>query len=287
MICPNCKKEINNEALFCPYCGFNFTSPGTKSEISSNTKNIDKKYIIIFVAIIVVAGIVFGINCFKNKQSNNTDVPPTNQVDNKSNDVSSSEENDSDNEGKEIFLLEIEDVFSITGRGTVVTGKVLSGSIKVSDEIDIIGLDHDKISTKVTGIQRLREDLEQANAGDNISLFLDNVSRNAIERGQVVVTSNSLSDIKEFEADVSFTSEDGEEQTALFEKSKPQIAFNAYFIPSKFTLPEKTQKLYPGDNVHLYITLDKSRVVQVGDKFTVKDGQKYIGTGTVTKVYDN
>lgn len=184
------------------------------------------------------------------------------------------------------FLLPVEDIFTISGRGTVATGRVERGSVKVGDEIQVIGLDREVITTKVIGIEMFHKTLDEAKEGDNAGLLLENVSREQIERGQVIVTPNSINTYKKFDAEITtLTKEAGGRHTPFFTNYRPQFYFRTADITGVITLPEGVEMVMPGDKVNATVELNKSVAMEEGDEFSIREGGKTIGTGKVTKVY--
>ncbi len=183
------------------------------------------------------------------------------------------------------FLLRVEEVFVITGSGTVVTGTVERGTIKVNDEVQIIGLDKEIITTTVTGIEKFREMPDQATVGDSIGMMLKDVERDQVQRGQVIAKPNSITAIKKFEANLSVIStEDGGREMPFVDGYRPRLHL-VTDINGTINLPSDKENVKPGENVVVTITLEESIAMEVGTEFTLWEGQKKTATGKVTKIY--
>ena len=257
-------------------------------------KKNNKVLIIVIVLVIIgiIAGIVLLINQDKkepaNNETNNSEVENNNETAEKDNNTSGKVEEGTNTTYDEngAFLFRIEDVFTITGRGTVVTGTVERGTINLNDEVQVIGLDKEIITTTVTGIEVFRKNQDWATVGDNPGLLLKGVERDQVERGQVVVKPNSIISTKKFDADISVIStEDGGRQTPFFNDYSPQFYFRGVDISGKITLPEGVEMVMPGDNVYATITLTSSVAMEVGTEFSIREGGRTIANGKVTRVY--
>jgi elongation factor Tu len=182
------------------------------------------------------------------------------------------------------FLMPIEDVFSISGRGTVVTGRVERGVVKVGEEIEIVGL---KATTKtvVTGVEMFRKLLDQGEAGDNIGALLRGVDREAVERGQVLAKPGSITPHTNFEAEAYIlTKEEGGRHTPFFTNYRPQFYFRTTDVTGVVTLPEGTEMVMPGDNARLTVELIQPIAMDEGLRFAIREGGRTVGAGVVTKI---
>jgi elongation factor Tu len=182
------------------------------------------------------------------------------------------------------FLMPIEDVFSISGRGTVVTGRVERGVVKVGEEIEIVGL---KATTKtvVTGVEMFRKLLDQGEAGDNIGALLRGVGREDVERGQVLAKPGSITPHTNFEAEAYIlTKEEGGRHTPFFTNYRPQFYFRTTDVTGVVTLPEGTEMVMPGDNARLVVELIQPIAMDEGLRFAIREGGRTVGAGVVTKV---
>ena len=182
------------------------------------------------------------------------------------------------------FLMSIEDVFTITGRGTVVTGRVERGQLKLNDEVEIVGL-KDTQKTVVTGIEMFRKQLDYAEAGDNAGVLLRGISREQVQRGQVLAKPGSVTPHTKFEAQVYVLSkEEGGRHTPFFTNYRPQFYFRTTDVPGVVTLPEGTEMVMPGDNVSMTVELIAPIALENGTKFSIREGGRTVGAGTVTKI---
>ena len=182
------------------------------------------------------------------------------------------------------FLMSIEDVFTITGRGTVVTGRVERGQLKLNDEVEIVGLKPTK-KTVVTGIEMFRKQLDFAEAGDNAGVLLRGVDRSEVERGQVLAKPGSVHPHKKFKAQVYVLSkEEGGRHTPFFTNYRPQFYFRTTDVTGVVTLPEGTEMVMPGDNVTMTVELIAPIAVENGTKFSIREGGRTVGAGIVTKI---
>ena len=183
------------------------------------------------------------------------------------------------------FLMPIEDIFTITGRGTVVTGRVERGSLKVNEEVEIIGIKDKALSTTVTGIEMFRKLLDYTEAGDNCGLLLRGVKREEVERGQVVVKPGAYTPHTEFEASVYVLSKDeGGRHTPFFDNYRPQFYFRTTDVTGVVKLPEGTEMVMPGDNVDMSVTLIQPVAMDEGLRFAIREGSRTVGAGRVTKI---
>ena len=182
------------------------------------------------------------------------------------------------------FLMSIEDVFTITGRGTVVTGRVERGELKLNDEVEIVGL-KDTQKTVVTGIEMFRKQLDFAEAGDNAGVLLRGISREQVQRGQVLAKPGTVTPHTKFEAQVYVLSkEEGGRHTPFFSNYRPQLYFRTTDVTGVVTLPEGTEMVMPGDNVNMSVELIAPIAIENGTKFSIREGGRTVGAGTVTKI---
>jgi len=182
------------------------------------------------------------------------------------------------------FLMPVEDVFTITGRGTVATGRVERGQVKVGDEIEIIGI-RDTQKSVVTGVEMFRKLLDYAEAGDNIGALLRGVQRDQVERGQVLAKPKSVNPHSLFEAQVYVLSkEEGGRHTAFFSNYRPQFYFRTTDITGVITLLEGTEMVMPGDNTVMTVELIHPIAIEEGTKFSIREGGRTVGAGSVTKI---
>ena len=184
------------------------------------------------------------------------------------------------------FLMSIEDVFTITGRGTVVTGRVERGQLKLNDEVEIVGLKDTK-KTVVTGIEMFRKQLDYAEAGDNAGVLLRGIDRSEVERGQVLAKPGTVHPHKKFEAQVYVLSkEEGGRHTPFFTNYRPQFYFRTTDVTGVVTLPEGTEMVMPGDNVTMTVELIAPIAVENGTKFSIREGGHTVGAGSVTEIIE-
>jgi len=185
------------------------------------------------------------------------------------------------------FLMPVEDVFTITGRGTVATGRVERGTIKVGEEVHIIGLQEEVRKTVVTGVEMFRKLLDQAEAGDNVGLLLRGVDRSEIERGQVLAKPGSITPHTKFEGQVYVLSkEEGGRHTPFFNGYRPQFYFRTTDVTGVAHLPEGVEMVMPGDDVKMYIELITPIAMEEGLRFAIREGGRTVGAGVVTKVIE-
>ena len=321
MFCPNCRNQIDGSVEFCPHCGTNIKQ--IKAQLQNQTRNNvqqvmpqnynqnisqnllnnknGKKFpiipIIIVLLLVVIA--IFGVSKIMKK---NTTQPKHNETVNENNTTNNKDaDNDTSNntsgnvdpntnltyDKNGAFLMTIEDVFTITGRGTVVTGRVSRGTIKLNDEIQIIGLDKEIITTTVTEIEMFRKQVDYAEAGDNVGLSIKDVSRDEVERGQVIAKPNSIKASKKFEATIDVLSkEEGGRHTPFFTDYRPQFYFRTTDITGVVKLPDDVEMVTPGDkNVQITVELVNNVAMEVGTEFSIREGGRTIASGKVTKVY--
>ena len=185
------------------------------------------------------------------------------------------------------FLMPVEDVFSITGRGTVATGRVESGVVKVQDEVEIVGLTEEIRKVVVTGVEMFRKLLDQAEAGDNIGVLLRGVQRTDIERGQVLAKPGSITPHTKFKAQVYVLSkEEGGRHTPFFNNYRPQFYFRTTDVTGVINLPEGTEMCMPGDNVEMTIELITPVAMGQGLRFAIREGGRTVGAGSVVEVIE-
>ena len=182
------------------------------------------------------------------------------------------------------FLMSIEDVFTISGRGTVVTGRVERGELKVNDEVEIVGL-RDTQKTVVTGIEMFRKSLDSAMAGDNAGALLRGISRDQVERGQVLAKPGTVTPHTNFKGSVYVLSkEEGGRHTPFFANYRPQFYFRTTDVTGVITLPEGTEMVMPGDNVDMTVELIAPVALENGTKFSIREGGRTVGAGVVTEI---
>ena len=183
------------------------------------------------------------------------------------------------------FLMPVEDVFSITGRGTVATGRVERGIVKVSDEVEIVGIAKEIKKTVITGVEMFRKLLDQAEAGDNIGVLLRGIQRNEIERGQVLAKPGTIHPHTKFKGQVYvLTKEEGGRHKPFFSNYRPQFYFRTTDVTGVITLPAGTEMVMPGDNVVMDIELITPIAVEKGLKFAIREGGKTVGAGVVAEI---
>ncbi|EXB39323.1 Elongation factor Tu [Morus notabilis] len=183
------------------------------------------------------------------------------------------------------FLMPIEDVFSIQGRGTVATGRVEQGVVKVGEEVEILGLRQAPLKTTVTGVEMFKKILDQGQAGDNVGLLLRGLKREDVFRGQVIAKPATLKASKKFEAEIYvLTKEEGGRHTAFFSNYMPQFYMRTADITGKVELPENVKMVMPGDNVTAIIELIQSVPLEAGQRFALREGGRTVGAGVVSKV---
>jgi elongation factor Tu len=183
------------------------------------------------------------------------------------------------------FLMPVEDVFTITGRGTVVTGRVERGVINVNEEVEIVGIRPTTTKTTVTGVEMFRKLLDQGQAGDNVGLLVRGVKREDVERGQVVVKPGTTTPHTEFEGSVYILSkEEGGRHKPFLSNYRPQFYFRTTDVTGVVTLPEGTDIVMPGDNVDITVKLIQSVAMDEGLRFAIREGGKTVGAGRVTKI---
>ena len=185
------------------------------------------------------------------------------------------------------FLMPIEDVMTISGRGTVVTGRVERGTLKLSDEVEIVGLSKDRKKTVVTGIEMFRKTLDQAEAGDNVGVLLRGIQREEVERGQVLSKPGTIHPHTKFKAQVYvLTKEEGGRHTPFFNGYRPQFYFRTTDVTGLIDLPAGTEMVMPGDNVDMTIELITPIAIEQGLRFAIREGGKTVGSGVVSEIIE-
>ncbi len=182
------------------------------------------------------------------------------------------------------FLMPIEDVFSISGRGTVVTGRIARGIVKVGDEIEIVGI-RDTQSTTCTGVEMFRKLLDEGRAGENVGVLLRGTKREQVERGQVLAVPGSITPHTEFDAEVYVLSKDeGGRHTPFFKGYRPQFFFETTDVTGTVELPKDVEMVMPGDNVNMAVQLGSPIAMEEGQRFAIREGGRTVGAGVVTKI---
>ncbi len=183
------------------------------------------------------------------------------------------------------FLMPVEDVFTITGRGTVVTGRVERGIVKVNEEVEIVGIREKSMKTTTTGIEMFRKLLDEGRAGDNVGLLLRGIKREDVERGMVVCKTGSITPHTEFEGQVYILGKDeGGRHTPFFNNYRPQFYFRTTDVTGVVTLPEGTEMVMPGDNTEMSVQLIQPIAMEEGLQFAIREGGRTVGAGQVTKI---
>ena len=185
------------------------------------------------------------------------------------------------------FLMPVEDVFSITGRGTVATGRVERGRVKVGDTVSIVGLAEETRNVVVTGVEMFRKILDYAEAGDNIGVLLRGVSRDEVVRGQILCQPGTVTPHTKFKAQVYvLTKEEGGRHTPFFSNYQPQFYFRTTDVTGRILLPEGVEMVMPGDNVEMTVELQKPIAVEQGTKFSIREGGRTVGAGSVIEIIE-
>lgn len=184
------------------------------------------------------------------------------------------------------FLMPIEDVFSISGRGTVVTGRIERGRLKLNDDVDIVGF-KPTVTTKVTGIEMFRKEMDEAEAGDNVGVLLRGIKKDEVERGQVLAKPGSITPHTKFEAEVyALTKEEGGRHKPFFSGYRPQFYIRTTDVTGSIILPEGVEMVMPGDNVKLTVELIAPIALEEGTRFAIREGGRTVGAGVVTKIIE-
>ncbi len=190
-----------------------------------------------------------------------------------------------DRKADQPFLMPVEDVFTITGRGTVATGRVERGQLKINEEVEIVGLTDEKRKVVVTGIEMFRKLLDYAEAGDNIGALLRGVQRTEIERGQVLAAPGSIHPHTKFHGQVYvLTKDEGGRHTPFFNNYRPQFYFRTTDVTGVISLPEGTEMCMPGDNVEMDVEIIKPIAIEEGLRFAIREGGRTVGSGVVTAI---
>jgi elongation factor Tu len=185
------------------------------------------------------------------------------------------------------FLMAIEDVFSIKGRGTVVTGRIDRGLVKVSDPLEIIGLREESMSTVCTGVEMFHKLLDAGEAGDNVGILLRGIERDDVERGMVLAKPGSIRPHTKFEAEVYvLKKEEGGRHKAFFPGYRPQFYIRTMDVTGAISLPEGVEMVMPGDNVNMSVELITRVALEAGQRFAIREGGLTVGAGVITKVLD-
>jgi elongation factor Tu len=185
------------------------------------------------------------------------------------------------------FLMPVEDVFTITGRGTVATGRVERGVVKIQDEVEIVGLSTEKRKTVVTGVEMFRKLLDQAEAGDNIGVLLRGIDRKDIERGQVIAKPGTIHPHTKFKSEVYvLTKEEGGRHTPFFNGYRPQFYFRTTDVTGVIDLPAGVEMVMPGDNVSMTIELITPIAIEKGLRFAIREGGRTVGSGVVSDIIE-
>ncbi|MGL4347379.1 MAG: elongation factor Tu [Chitinophagaceae bacterium] len=183
------------------------------------------------------------------------------------------------------FLMSVEDVFSITGRGTVATGRIERGVIKVGEPVDIVGMQEEKMTSTVTGVEMFRKLLDRGEAGDNAGLLLRGIEKDNIRRGMVICAPNTITPHTEFKCEVYILSkEEGGRHTPFFNKYRPQFYFRTTDVTGEIELPQGTEMIMPGDNTSITVKLIAPVAMEKGLKFAIREGGRTVGAGQVTEV---
>jgi elongation factor Tu len=183
------------------------------------------------------------------------------------------------------FLMSVEDVFTITGRGTVATGRIERGKIKVGEGVEIVGMQEDKLVSTVTGVEMFRKLLDEGEAGDNAGLLLRGVEKKDIRRGMVICKPGSITPHTDFNGEVYVLSKDeGGRHTPFFNKYRPQFYFRTTDVTGEVELPAGTEMVMPGDNINLKVKLIQPIAMEKGLKFAIREGGRTVGAGQVTEI---
>ena len=185
------------------------------------------------------------------------------------------------------FMMPVEDVFTITGRGTVASGRIDRGTVKIGDEVEIVGLTDDVLKSTVTGLEMFHKTLDLGEAGDNVGVLLRGISHDQIERGQVLAEPGSIQTHKKFKGEVYvMTKEEGGRHTPFFSDYQPQFYFHTTDVTGKIELPDGVEMVMPGDNVTFTVELQKPVALEKGLKFTIREGGHTVGAGVVSDILD-
>lgn len=282
-------QNISTQQPMQPQMNTGYTQQPTQPQPHKKSKKV--LVVIAVLAIIIIAGIVlFGTQSKKeatnNEQSNNSGVENNNEEKNNSSTGSVEAGTNTTYDENGAFLFSIEDVFTITGRGTLVTGNVQRGKLRVGDTVQIVGLSEEILTTEVTGIEMFREQKDEATVGDNAGIVLKNITREQVQRGQVLAKPNSIVAATKFDADVHILSkEEGGRHTPFFDGYRPQFYFRTTDITGVINLPDNIEMVNPGEDVSVTTTLVSNVAMEVGTEFSIREGGRTVGRGTITKVY--
>ena len=185
------------------------------------------------------------------------------------------------------FLMPVEDIFSITGRGTVATGRIETGVIHTGDEVQIIGLGDEPKKSTVTGVEMFRKILDEGEAGDNVGLLLRGIDKKDVKRGEVIAKPGSITPHKKFQAEIYvLKKEEGGRHTPFHNKYRPQFFIRTLDITGEINLPEGTEMVMPGDNVTIQVELIYPVAINEGLRFAIREGGRTVGAGQVTKILE-
>ncbi len=279
---------------------------------SYNDNSKKRKPLIIIVSIVIIL-IVATFIYFKFIKTNQNETHNTNHsqqsINNKDNIEDSTVDTNTNNSNKIVitctpekeydkngpFLMAIEDVFTITGKGTVVTGRIERGTINLNDPVQIIGLNNEIKTTTIIEIERLRENLDTATAGDSIGLLLSGIERGEVQTGQVLAKPNSISSFRKFDADIYILAKnEGGRQDPFYNNFRPQFYFRTAEITGIITLPNGVEMVMPGDNAKVTVELISPVAMEVGNEFFIREEEtrigkqtlkRTIGIGTITRIY--
>ena len=302
MRCPYCQAEVQGSGYFCQNCGASMPTQTEQPTVqpiveqanqvqqpiqssfnnTSNNSNRRKKTSTgsTLIIILIIAAIFIGIKMFnKDSKSDNSESGKTNPTD-----VTTTDD-DVIVDSTDAFLLYVEDSFGLED-GIVVTGRVTRGSIKKGDKVQVIGMGKETINTEVTKIEQFRKEIDSAGEGENVGLYLKDVKRDEAVRGQAVVKPNTIKAHEEFEADLYFyTPEEGGRNIPFYNNFRPNFYFYTAEQAGIIEIPDDVEKVNPGDNVKIKVDLTEDVAIEVGSEFTIREGGKTLGEGTVTKVY--
>lgn len=185
------------------------------------------------------------------------------------------------------FIMPIEDIFSIQGRGTVVTGRIEQGAVKTGEDLEILGMVPTALKTTCTGVEMFKKSMDYGQAGDNVGILLRGTKREEIQRGQVIAKPGTVKTYKKFEAEVYvLTQKEGGRHTPFFNKYRPQFFFRTADVTGNITLPAAVEMVVPGDNATLNVELLQPVAMGVGLRFALREGGKTVGAGVVSKVFE-
>ena len=300
MFCPYCKCQLPENASFCQNCGANlqqysnFLDQNLKSKIIHN--NGDKKKKISLIITIIVLLLLIGFGFFKNANKKNNLNIKNEKINNKT-DGSGQKDNNTEiknddnvrqttsEDANAPFLMIIEDVFEVFNKGIAVTGTISRGTINVNDEVHISGLSDSVLTTKVVSIEQLRKELDTASAGMEVGLYLKDVQRSDVKRGQVI-TKDIITTTTRIEATLNVSKlEKNENFRAIYNNSSIKIKINGIDISCFVTMLDGIQMALPGDSVNVILDLGENIAIENGTQFSIVENYNNIGTGSVTKIY--